>query len=129
MIVWGGEKDGVALGDGCAFDPIANTWESLTSSNSPAARFQHCAVWSGEEMLIVGGSTGVTELASGSAYDPVTSVWRVLGNSGAPQQRKEATGAWSGTEVLVFGGRAQGQYLSALQRLVPQPVWYFYRKL
>jgi len=36
---------------------------------------------------------------------------------------------WTGTEIMVFGGWSAGQRVASLQRLVPQPVWYFYRKL
>ncbi len=130
MIVWGGgDVSGAPVGGGAVFDPAANTWTALASVGAPVARFHHAAAWTGQEMLIVGGSTSATELASGAAYDPGSAFWWPLSSASSPQARAEATASWTGTEVLVFGGRAQGQYLSALQRLVPQPVWYFYRKL
>jgi hypothetical protein len=128
MLVWGGDDSGLPIGDGAAYDPVANAWTALSATGAPVARTDHAAVWTGQEMLIVGGTTGAAELAAGSAYDPATGLWRQL-STGNLQARTEATASWTGTELLVFGGGAQGQYLSALQRLVPQPVWYFYRKL
>jgi hypothetical protein len=129
MIVWGGENAGVPLGDGAAFEPLANAWETLSSSGAPVARFNHAAVWTGQEMLILAGTTSSTELTSGAAYDPAIGRWRTLSSAGNPLARTEATAAWTGTEVLIFGGEAQGQCVASLQRLVPQPVWYLYRKL
>ncbi|MCW5552779.1 MAG: hypothetical protein KIS67_11550 [Verrucomicrobiae bacterium] len=129
MIVWGGHRAGVPCGDGAAYDPATDSWESLPTTGSPTARFNHAAVWTGQEMLILGGSNGAREFATGAAYNPLTGVWRSLSSSGNPIARTEATAIWAGTEVLVFGGRAQGMAVGSLQRLVPQPVWYFYRKL
>lgn len=129
MIVWGGQRDGVPLGDGAAYDPATDAWESLSTTGSPTARFNHAAVWTGQEMLVLGGSNGAREFASGAAYNPLTGVWRSLSSAGSPLARADAIAVWAGTEVLVFGGRAQGMAVAPLQRLVPQPVWYFYRKL
>ncbi len=129
MIVWGGHRAGVPCGDGAAYDPATDSWESLPTTGSPTARFNHAAVWTGQEMLILGGSNGAREFATGAAYNPLTGVWRSLSSSGNPLARTEATAIWAGTEVLVFGGRAQGMAVASMQRLVPQPVWYFYRKL
>jgi hypothetical protein len=36
---------------------------------------------------------------------------------------------WTDTDLVVFGGRSGGQPVANAQRLFPQPVWYFYRKL
>lgn len=129
MIVWGGHRAGVPCGDGAAYDPAMDSWESLPTTGSPTARFNHAAVWTGQEMLVLGGSNGARECATGAAYNPLTGVWRPLSSSGNPLARTEATAIWAGTEVLVFGGRAQGLAVASMQRLVPQPVWYFYRKL
>lgn len=129
MIVWGGQRNGVPHGDGAAYDPATDSWEPLPATGAPTARFNHTAVWTGQEMLILGGSNGAGEFANGAAYNPLTGAWRPLSSSGGPLARAEATATWTGTEVLVFGGRAEGKAVAPLQRLVPQPVWYFYRKL
>ncbi|HYG34208.1 MAG TPA: kelch repeat-containing protein, partial [Clostridia bacterium] len=116
-------------GDGATYNPGTDGWEPLSGANAPAARFHHVALWTGQEMLIVAGCNGSKEFATGSAYDPLTHMWRPLSTSGNPQPRAETAAAWTGTELLVFGGLANGQPMAAFQRLIPQPVWYFYRKL
>lgn len=128
MLVWGGSRSGNYLGDGAAYDPVADAWTALTTTNAPVARTLHNAVWTGSEMVVFGGETASGTVATGGAYDPVKDQWRVLGNPGSPQARSEATAVWTGSEVLFFGGRNNGSPLAALQRLTPQPTWYFYRK-
>ena len=129
MLVWGGQSGGTVLGDGAALSALSNTWTPLSSTNAPAARTDHAAVWTGSEMLILDGSSGAGELSTGAAYDPITLQWRSLSKVGGPLARTKTAAVWSGTEVLLFGGQAAGQRVAAPQRLVPQPVWYFYRKL
>jgi len=128
MIIWGGRSGGVSIGDGALYDPVANSWQSLTSVGAPTARFGHHAEWTGEEMLIFGGETPAGTVASGGAYNPATGKWRPLTSNGSPLARSEGTGVWSGTEYLIFGGRSGGTPLAELQRMNPQPTWYFYRK-
>ena len=128
MIVWGGRNGGVFSGDGAVYDPATDAWSPMSSTNAPSAREGHSAVWTGTEMVVFGGADGVSALASGAAYDPAANKWRTLTNPGSPVARRAATAIWSGTEMLLFGGEADGQALGALQRLNPQPAWYFYRK-
>jgi hypothetical protein len=128
VLVWGGEQGGAALGTGASFDPVANTWTSIPTAGAPAARSGHIAVWTGQEMLIFGGQGTSGVLASGGAYDPVTGSWRALSSAGSPVARARTTGAWTGNEFLVFGGTSGASPVGALQRLNPQPTWYFFRK-
>ncbi len=129
MLIWGGRNSSGALNDGAAYSPTTGTWQALGANNVPAARYDHAAVWSGQEMLIFGGATSTGELASAASYDPVSGLWQALSTSGNPQPRALPGAVWSGTELVVFGGRSSGQAVAALQRLAPQPTWYFYRKL
>ena len=127
MIIWGGNRAGIPLGDGASYDPTTDQWTPISSAHAPSARSQHTAVWTGREMLIWGGHGPAGSLASGGAYDPVTDSWRELNQGGTPLPRGLHTAAWSGEELLVFGGHASGSPLSALQRLNPEPTWYLYR--
>jgi len=129
MLIWGGRNTSGALNDGAAYTLATGTWEALVTNGVPAARYDHAAVWTGQEMLIFGGATSTGELASAANYDPVSGLWQALSTSGSPQARALPGTVWSGTELVVFGGRANGQAEAALQRLTPQPTWYFYRKL
>jgi len=80
-------------------------------------------------MLIVAGADASGELSSGAAYDPATDQWRSLSNAGGPVIRRQTAAIWTGAEIMVFGGLSAGQREGGLQRLAPQPNWYFYRKL
>jgi len=37
------------------YNPSTNTWMATATSNVPAARFDHTAVWTGSEMIVWGG--------------------------------------------------------------------------
>ena len=129
MIVWGGRNGNSYFGDGALYDPATDAWTALPTSGAPSARSSHIALWTGTEMLVFGGEDANGALATGAAYDPTANKWRALSTSGSPTARSDAKAVWSGTELLVFGGKANAQPVAALQRLNPQPAWYFYRKL
>lgn len=129
LAVWGGQQDGTPLGDGALYTPPSDTWKPVSTTDAPAARTDHVAVWTGAEMIVATGADASGDLASGATYDPVTDQWRALSTSGGPVARRQAGAVWSGTEIMVFGGLSGVQRVAALQRLVPQPTWYFYRKL
>jgi len=128
LLVWGGQAGGEFLGDGAAYDPLADAWSAITLTNAPGPRAAHSAVWTGREMLIFGGETAAGTVNDGAAYDPAADQWRALSGGGGPQARSGATAVWSGTEFICFGGLDNGAPLAALQRLNPQPAWYLYRK-
>jgi len=129
MIVWGGSSGGVTLSDGGAYCLGCGDWSEVSLVNAPLARSGHAAVWTGSEMLVVGGRNAGGDVSGPAAYDPVTREWRALSGLGGP------LAAWTSTELLVFGGAtgsteaSWGTAVGTLQRLVPQPEWYFYRKL
>lgn len=129
MIVWGGRSGSSFFSDGALYDPETDTWTALPSTGAPASRAGHVALWTGTEMLVFGGEDASGALATGGAFDPTTSQWRTLSASGNPTARSDAEAVWSGTELLVFGGKAGGTLVASLERLNPQPAWYFYRKL
>lgn len=128
VLVWGGKQGGAPLNTGAAFDPVANTWTALPTVGAPVARSGHVAVWTGQEMVIFGGEGVSGALSSGGAYNPSTGKWRALTGAGGPVSRTLAAGTWTGSEFLVFGGLSGATPIAALQRLNPQPTWYFYRK-
>ena len=129
MIVWGGTSGGVPLGDGGAYCLGCGDWTTVSMANAPLARGGHAAVWTGGEMLVVGGSNSGGDVSGPAAYDPVTREWRALSGLGGPLARTGPMAVWTSTDFLVFGGTSGGTSVGTLQRLVPQPEWYFYRKL
>jgi len=130
MIVWGGRGGAGLLGDGGIYDPVANSWTALPAGpGSPTPRAGHSAIWTGEEMIVLGGETAAGATAAGAAYRPATGTWRPLTTVGGPVPRSLSSLVWAGSELIIFGGRAGTVPVASLQRLVPQPNWYLYRKL
>ncbi|MEI6342554.1 MAG: hypothetical protein WCR07_11380, partial [Verrucomicrobiota bacterium] len=137
MIVWGGTAGGVTLGDGGAYCLGCGDWSEVSLVNAPLARSGHAAVWTGSEMLVVGGRNAGGDVSGPAAYDPVTREWRALSGLGSPLARMGPAAVWTSTDILVFGGStggtlsagSEGSAVGTMQRLVPQPEWYFYRKL
>lgn len=69
-VIWTGKKailfggagskgDGthIDVQGGGIYDPETDNWEKLPTANSPSARSQHNAVWTGSEMVVFGGRT------------------------------------------------------------------------
>ena len=57
MIVWGGVQYGLYLNTGGRYNPGTDSWTATSTTNAPAARNGHTAVWTGNEMIIWGGMT------------------------------------------------------------------------
>jgi N-acetylneuraminic acid mutarotase len=80
------------------------TWEPLPEAPiSP--RFQHAAVWAGDEMIVFGGYDGGGEDGAGgaAAYSPTTGAWRRLADP-PDAARGAPVAVWTGTELIAFGG-------------------------
>src|SRR5437773_6264994 len=86
--------DGVS---GCTDD----TWTDTTTSNAPAPRYIHTAVWTGSEMIVWGGYAG---LGTGGRYDLNTDTWTPTSTTNAPSPRYHHTAVWTGSEMIVWGG-------------------------
>ena len=59
MIVWGGVGNGSYLNTGGRYNPSTDSWTATSTTNAPAARFLHTAVWTGSEMIVWGGLTAL----------------------------------------------------------------------
>ena len=55
MIVWGGEFNGGYLNTGGRYNPGTDSWMATSTTNAPAGRYGHTAVWTGSEMIVWGG--------------------------------------------------------------------------
>ena len=68
MIIWGGGDVGqpgtapAFFKTGRRYNPNTDTWTATSTTNAPVGRFQHTAVWTGNEMIVWGGTSqpGVT---------------------------------------------------------------------
>lgn len=102
MIIWGGAllSDGIALNSGGRYDPTTDRWVPLPTSNAPAPRHDHTAVWTGTEMIVWGGGNYDT----GARYDPQADAWTAVTTVGAPARRVGHDSFWTGSAMLVWGG-------------------------
>jgi hypothetical protein len=118
MIVWGGTPDTAsnALNNGGRYDPATDTWSlslltNATGVNTPVARVDHTAVWTGTEMIIWGGRDSAgSELHTGGRYNAATDLWtfsRLTNATGlnVPTARQLHTALWTGIEMVIWGGR------------------------
>jgi N-acetylneuraminic acid mutarotase len=109
MIVWGGEIDPNFPGHyttGGRYHPSTNTWTATNTTNAPAARWHHTAVWTGTEMIVWGGEGDHAfsgALSTGGRYNPSTNTWVTM-NRNAPTDREFHTTVWTGAEMIVWGG-------------------------
>jgi N-acetylneuraminic acid mutarotase len=109
MLVWGGSFwNGVEvdhLNDGARYNPTTDSWIPISTNGAPAARGGHCAVWTGNEMIIWGGvGAAWNRLTDGARYDPSSDSWLPLPSQGAPNALSRRKAVWTGREMSVWGG-------------------------
>ncbi|MGZ5021912.1 MAG: Kelch repeat-containing protein, partial [Chthoniobacterales bacterium] len=125
MIVWGG-KGGLALGEeagttGGRYNPSTNTWTATSTTNAPAARYGHTAVWTGAEMIVWGGlseATGQARRSDGGRYNPATNTWLPIAAS-TLSARNEHTAVWTGSVMIIWGGQDASGFTSNGSRYDP----------
>ena len=81
----------------------SESWTASSTATAPSIREQHCAVWTGSEMIIWGGKVA-GYLNSGSKYNPTTDSWTAMTTTNAPSARAGHTAIWTGSEMIVWGG-------------------------
>ena len=108
MIVWGG-FDGANLNTGGRYNPSTDSWTATSTTNAPAARDDHTAVWTGSEMIVWGGGDTAASLNTGGRYNPSTDTWTATSTTNAPAARSH-TAVWTGSEMIVWGGYSDGNY-------------------
>lgn len=95
-------------------------WANGSSLNAPAARFNHSAVWTDQEMIIWGGSIAEgTYSATGYSYRPDLDEWVLLSPINAPFARDGHTAIWTGQDMLVWGGFSTSGFLNTGARFNP----------
>jgi N-acetylneuraminic acid mutarotase len=106
MIVWGGHNGGFpsVLNTGGRYNPISDSWVATSTTNAPAARELHTAVWTGSEMIVWGGDPIPSRLNTGGRYNPGTDSWTATSTTNAPAARDFHTAVWTGSEMIVWGG-------------------------
>src|SRR5947208_509855 len=85
---------------------IDDTWTATSTTNAPAARAGHTAVWTGSEMIVWGGFNEPSLFNTGGRYNPGTNSWTPTSTTNAPAGRVYHTAVWNGSEMIVWGGAA-----------------------
>jgi len=112
MVVWGGARAVPAYENtGGRYDPLTDTWSSMSLVDAPAARSSHSWVWTGEVMIVWGGGQTSTSFQTGGRYDPQTDTWSPTSTTDAPSPRIWQSAVWTGSRMIVWGGY-NGTYLS-----------------
>jgi hypothetical protein len=112
MIVWGGNVSGVGtdLNTGGRYVPTTDLWlPTAVEVTTPAARRDHAAVWTGNEMIVWGGQTDNTSFpVTGGRYDPAADHWSLT----QPNDRASGIGTavWTGSEMIAWNGWSGGRY-------------------
>ena len=108
MVVWGGNADTdqiLFLDSGGRYNPSTNSWIATSTTNAPAGRWVHSAVWTGEEMIIWGGGIGLnTRYKTGGHYNPSTDMWVATETVDAPEARGLHSAVWTETQMIIWGG-------------------------
>jgi N-acetylneuraminic acid mutarotase len=92
------------------YDPVTNTWEAITTTETPAGRSNAFMVWTGAKLLVWGGlNASRVGINDGAAFDPATSTWIPLSTAQPPSARgcvpfRSGWKAWTGDRMLVAGG-------------------------
>jgi len=98
MMVWGG-YNGTDLNNGGRYDPIADTWESVSTLNRPFSGSYPTSIWTGSNAVIWGGTQG-----DGGRYDPALDTWSKTTTLAAPPPRIWNTAVWTGSFMIVWDG-------------------------
>lgn len=126
MIIWGGynyDGNDNFFNTGGRYNPDTNSWTATSTTNAPAGRESHIAVWSGSEMIVWGGdffdTTNTHYLNTGGRYNPVTNSWVAMSTTNAPAGRDVSSPVWTGNEMIFWGGFGSSGYLNSGGRYSP----------
>ena len=76
------------LNTGGRYNPSTDSWTATSTTNAPAARVGHTAVWTGSEMIVWGGYRSASgDLNTGGRYNPSTDSWTATSTTNAPTAR------------------------------------------
>jgi N-acetylneuraminic acid mutarotase len=106
---------------GLRYNPVTNTWATMSSTDSPTLRGNLSAVWTGTEMVVL-GKTSTSSLSYyfgsqiwGSRYNPATNTWAEISSNNSPNlllgdgaSPIPICSLWTGTEMIVLGSDYSG---------------------
>jgi len=108
-----------AIGTGGIYNPVTNSWTTISTTNAPSARLSHTAVWTGSEMIVWGGTNFSDYFDTGGRYNPNTNSWTAVSTTNAPAARFRHTAVWTGSEMIVWAGNNGSSRLNTGGRYNP----------
>ncbi|MBI4822157.1 MAG: hypothetical protein HY791_38215 [Deltaproteobacteria bacterium] len=104
-LIWGGLTGGDYTNAGARFDPLAGTWEVMSTDGAPSPRAQATLTWCGAVAIAFGGVGPSGLLSDGGIYDPETDRWSALPvGASSPSARKGHTAKCAQGKLVVWGG-------------------------
>lgn len=115
LIVWGGNESigmGSSVNTGARYQPATQTWNQINTMDGdrPSARYDHTAVWTGQDMIVWGGQDSGS-YNNGARYDPYLDwggadpgIWIALPAT-TLAGRYNHTAVWTGARMVVWGGQ------------------------
>jgi hypothetical protein len=114
MLVWGGSAaltgGNPIFNTGGRYDPIADSWTPISTTNAPSSRYLHTAIWTGSRMVIWGGEDNANLFNTGGRYDPTSDSWTATSTTNAPVGTAGHTAIWTGSLMVVRGYGGGGRY-------------------
>jgi N-acetylneuraminic acid mutarotase len=126
MIIWGGVSTNRGPSDvtrylntGGRYDPLRDSWTTMSSAGGPSAYTNHAAVWAGKEMIVWGGGVTNTNsqlrlFSSSARYDPAMNTWKAVSTNGMPRADilRPRNAIWTGDEMIVSSSSSlrRGRY-------------------
>jgi hypothetical protein len=107
---------------GGRYNPVTNTWATISSTGAPQFSYIHTAVWTGTEMIAFGrvySEITNSEEFGGGRYNPVTDTWTTISSTNSPRFYQDSSysdgsyaAVWTGTETFFF---ASSEYINYAQ--------------
>src|SRR5439155_149232 len=104
MIVWGGSNGGFYFNTGGRYNPSSDSWTATTTTNAPAPRDSHTAIWTGSEMIVWGGSNGFFLFTNGGGHTHRRNSSTATTTTTAPAPPHDYPATRTSCEIIVCGG-------------------------
>jgi hypothetical protein len=108
MIVWGGFDEAGPASGGALYDPVADAWTAMSTTDAPSGVGRGNVTWTGTRLVVWGGlGPDGAPVGEGAIYDPAAGpagTWTPMPTTGAPSPRSEHSVVAVGSLVVVWGG-------------------------